>query len=77
MDFIAMEKSAPKYEVGDVMIFPNMGAYTSATATTFNGFPLIPKVYLDEPLPHVVPAKNKNISYPISVSSEISLSVEG
>jgi ornithine decarboxylase len=76
MDFIAMEKNAPKYEVGDVMIFPNMGAYTSATATTFNGFPLIPKVYLNEPLPDVVPSKNENVVYPISVSSEISLSLQ-
>ncbi len=75
MDFIAMEKNAPKYEVGDVMIFSNMGAYTSATATTFNGFPLIPKVYLDDALIDMTPLKNKNIVYPISVSSEISLSV--
>jgi ornithine decarboxylase len=77
MDFIAMEREAPKYEVGDVMMFPATGAYTSATATTFNGFPLIPKVYLDAPLPTEIKNINKNVVYPISVSSEISLSVGG
>ena len=55
-----------------------MGAYTSATATTFNGFPLVPKVYVDYMLPTEVKDayKNKNISFPISVRSDISLSVE-
>ena len=78
MDFIAIEREAPKYKVGDVMVFPSMGAYTSATATTFNGFPLIPKEYVDYMLPTKVKEvhKNKNISYPISVRSDVKLSLE-
>jgi diaminopimelate decarboxylase len=63
MDFIAMEKCAPKYEVGDMMIFHNMGAYTSATATRFNGFPLIPKIYIDEAIPQEDISSNNNIIY--------------
>ena len=40
LDLIALEENAVEYEVGDVFVIPNMGAYTSASATTFNGFPL-------------------------------------
>lgn len=28
----------PKYEIGDKLVFPNMGAYTLAAASNFNGF---------------------------------------
>ena len=32
--------------VGDWMYFQNMGAYTSAAASTFNGFPTTEKFYV-------------------------------
>jgi hypothetical protein len=32
--------------VGDWMYFQNMGAYTSAAASTFNGFPTTQKFYV-------------------------------
>jgi hypothetical protein len=47
-------------DVGDWLWFPNMGAYTTVTASEFNGFPK-PPVFLDEEglLPDV---KNINMS---------------
>lgn len=78
MDFIAVEREAPKYKVGDVLVCPNMGAYTSCTATAFNGFPLIRKAYMEEEWPAQIKEeyKNKNISFPVSVRSDICLSLE-
>ncbi|CAB3399070.1 unnamed protein product [Caenorhabditis bovis] len=38
LDMVEDQKSMPKMEVGDWMFYPDMGAYTSAAATTFNGF---------------------------------------
>jgi len=48
LDLIALEENAVEYEVGDVFVIPNMGAYTSASATTFNGFPLPPTYILED-----------------------------
>jgi len=31
--------SLPEMEIGDLLLFSSMGAYTSASASTFNGFP--------------------------------------
>jgi ornithine decarboxylase len=75
MDFIALHKKAPKYKVGDILAFSNMGAYTSATASKFNGFNLPKKVYIDEPLPKYKINDNHNITFPISIKSEVSLSI--
>jgi ornithine decarboxylase len=30
----------PELEIGDILLFGSMGAYTTASATTFNGYPL-------------------------------------
>jgi hypothetical protein len=75
MDFIAVHKNAPKYKVGDILAFPNMGAYTSATASRFNGFNLPQKYYIDKILPKYNIKNNNDIIYPISIKSEISLSI--
>ena len=48
LDLIAVQNKAPEYEVGDIFVFPMMGAYTSASATTFNGFELPQKLYLED-----------------------------
>lgn len=40
MDKIMDEKVIPELEMGDWLIFENMGAYTTAVATKFNGFEL-------------------------------------
>jgi ornithine decarboxylase len=39
VDMIAQSDSMEELEVGDWLWFPHMGAYTSVTATEFNGFP--------------------------------------
>jgi ornithine decarboxylase len=74
MDFIAIHKNAPKYKVGDILAFPNMGAYTSATASRFNGFELPKKHYITGHLPYHK-TTNKDIIFPISIKSEVSLSI--
>ena len=48
LDLIAIQNEAPEYEIGDVFVFPYMGAYTSASATTFNGFGLPQKYYIED-----------------------------
>ena len=77
MDFIAMQRNSPKYEVGDVFVFPNMGAYTSATATEFNGFELPRKVYDEDGLIENFSVRaNPSVMHPISVKSDVKLSRE-
>lgn len=47
VDMIAMTREAEELEVGDWLWWPYMGAYTTVTATEFNGFPL-PQVRVKE-----------------------------
>lgn len=75
MDFIAVHKNAPNYQIGDILAFPNMGAYTSATASRFNGFDLPTKHYITESLPKYKIKNNRDVIHPISIKSEISLSI--
>jgi len=37
----------PLLEVGDILVFESMGAYTNASASTFNGFPKAKLVVID------------------------------
>ena len=37
-DVIFREKETPQLAVGDLILVPNIGSYSSASATTFNGF---------------------------------------
>ncbi|CAK0854494.1 unnamed protein product [Prorocentrum cordatum] len=37
-DLVASDLPLPRLHVGDRLLFPNMGAYTSAASTRFNGF---------------------------------------
>ena len=39
MDCILPEVEVPLLEIGEWIIWPEMGAYTVAAASTFNGFP--------------------------------------
>jgi ornithine decarboxylase len=80
LDLIATQDNAPQYKVGDRFVFPWMGAYTSASATRFNGFELPKRVYLEreggvwnglfEEVAPVIGAR-----YPIETVSNIPLSV--
>jgi ornithine decarboxylase len=45
IDVIYDNISLPHLEIGDLLIFRSMGAYTSASSSNFNGFPL-PKIVL-------------------------------
>ncbi len=47
LDVIARSNDMEELEVGDWLWFPHMGAYTTVTASEFNGFPK-PPVFLDE-----------------------------
>jgi ornithine decarboxylase len=47
VDVIARAPSMEELFVGDWLWFPNMGAYTRATASEFNGFPR-PRVFADD-----------------------------
>lgn len=46
IDVIARSVLLPKLEIGDWLYFTNMGAYTSAAASTFNGFEVSEKFYV-------------------------------
>ncbi|GMF17153.1 unnamed protein product [Phytophthora lilii] len=47
-DVITRETSLPVLQVGDWIAFPRMGAYSFATGSTFNGFSLPSRIYIDE-----------------------------
>ncbi len=47
LDVIARSENMEELEEGDWLWFPHMGAYTTATASEFNGFPK-PPVFMDE-----------------------------
>ena len=39
IDVVAIDLPAPKLEIGDRIMVPNIGAYSTSAATSFNGFP--------------------------------------
>jgi ornithine decarboxylase len=51
VDMIAKSEKMEELEVGDWLWFPHMGAYTSVTATEFNGFPKPEVHYVEESIP--------------------------
>jgi ornithine decarboxylase len=64
VDMIASAQFAEELEVGDWLWWPHMGAYTSVTATEFNGFPRPPVVSVDS-LPN--PKDILDSSWPSSI----------
>eukprot|EP01098_Paradermamoeba_levis_P002032 TRINITY_DN1237_c0_g1_i1.p1 TRINITY_DN1237_c0_g1~~TRINITY_DN1237_c0_g1_i1.p1 ORF type:complete len:177 (-),score=51.27 TRINITY_DN1237_c0_g1_i1:379-909(-) len=46
IDVICKDVSLPELEIGDWLYFPNMGAYTRAAGSNFNGFPIPKVIYL-------------------------------
>lgn len=46
-DVIARDQELPELEVGELVLVPSMGAYTSASATDFNGLPRAVSVAVD------------------------------
>lgn len=47
-DVLFRNRLAPKLEIGDVLLTPNCGAYTSASATEFNGFEKTPIIVWED-----------------------------
>ena len=48
LDVLFRERMMPKLGLGDVLLTANCGAYTSASATVFNGFAKTPSVIWEE-----------------------------
>jgi len=82
LDLILTQDGGPEYEVGDLFVFPFMGAYTSASATTFNGFALPKRIYFHSEdmtrRQHRMfqeVGEVSGVEYPIETKSKISLSL--
>lgn len=48
IDVVCRDQMAPLLSIGDRILVPNCGAYTSAAATTFNGFAVAPTIVWEE-----------------------------
>lgn len=79
LDMIAKSESMEELEVGDWLWFPNMGAYTSVTASEFNGFPKPPlhglekSVYLPDARDILKDGFHQRLPLGISTVSPVSL----
>lgn len=80
LDMIADSDSMEDLEVGDWLWFPNMGAYTSVTASEFNGFPKPPLHGVDTQLylPSLDQVKKEGFDerFPKDIKTVTSVSVE-
>jgi ornithine decarboxylase len=80
LDMIADSKDMEELEVGDWLWFPNMGAYSSVTASEFNGFPKPPLHGADRSLfvPSVDKVKEEGFAdrFPKEIKTVTSVSVE-
>lgn len=65
IDIVATDQMLPELELGDLLVVPAMGAYTRASATSFNGFaPPLTIVDLEEgpgPLPQTRAARSRRV----------------
>jgi ornithine decarboxylase len=64
LDWICNSNEMDELEVGDWLYIPNMGAYTTATATEFNGFPK-PQLIESNERPMSI-SWLENVSYPLA-----------
>ncbi len=48
IDFVGRGVMLPELRIGDLVLVPDCGAYTSASATTFNGFPRAKEFYYED-----------------------------
>lgn len=75
IDLIAYSEKMPRLKEGDWLCFPGMGAYTSSSASEFNGFPKPDVLWQDMGwIDEESVAENGNIIYPVYCDSRISLS---
>lgn len=80
LDMIADSKDMEELEVGDWLWFPNMGAYSSVTASEFNGFPKPPLHGSDRSLyvPSVEQIKQEGFAerFPKDIKTVTGVSIE-
>ena len=67
IDVVARSVLLPKLEIGDWLYFQNMGAYTMAAASSFNGFSPSEKVYVCSIRPEII---EKMMAGPDAVEEE-------
>ena len=48
LDTISLAEELPELELGDLVYSPNIGAYSQASSTWFNGFPPAKVVHINE-----------------------------
>ena len=48
IDFVRYDVMMPKLEIGDMLLVPECGSYTTASATTFNGFAFATQIYFED-----------------------------
>lgn len=66
LDVIAKSEDLEELDVGDWLYVPNMGAYTTATATEFNGFPKPDAVVSEESPEEDALSWFKTLKYPLA-----------
>ena len=80
LDMIANSDDMEDLEVGDWLWFPNMGAYSSVTASEFNGFPKPPLHGIDSHLflPSIDQVKKEGFGqrFPSAVTTVTQVSIE-
>lgn len=66
IDFVKRDTMLPSQSMGDLLLVPNCGSYTTASATTFNGFAFAQKVYREdeaEVFGEVKDTSNESLAY--------------
>lgn len=66
LDWIGTSSSTEELFVGDWLYIPNMGAYTTATSTEFNGFPRPPVMVCDDEPDKEGLSPLGNMSFPLA-----------
>jgi ornithine decarboxylase len=73
LDWICNGKTMQELNVGDWLYIPNMGAYTTATSTEFNGFPK-PEFFLTDERPKKADIEElETLSFPLSKMLSVKL----
>lgn len=75
IDLIAYSENMPVMEEGDWLVFPEMGAYTTSSASEFNGFPK-PRTYYQEDGWICKTPENTSVIFPVEAKSSIELTLK-
>lgn len=69
LDCILQKTVLPELNIGDWLLFPNMGAYASSTASNFNGMPSPGVFYTNHEMPLAKSCRNEQISSDVHLDS--------